>query len=327
MTIPNRFVLQQLKQDLIGKDSHRGVTLTYSWLANQFGHFSLGFIPTFLAYFVLLNYTSAAKAITYATIGVAVAWTLFEAYNFLGPLLKKKNQHIFKPDYGNIAFDTFTDLCFFYIGGLAAHLILGYTTGALVLTLILVVLLLFFSRYWYVVKMYVQYPEFPYQLRLSQWIFSMGEKHKEMLLRFLKEDRPIHLLLFGGVGTGKTSLAVAASTELAIKGKACQYTTATKALGWFFEEESTDNGKPWSWREANCLIIDDLNPGSPIPEMLSAEKFWQLLSNPECGEGNCRSFKNQKVIWVIGDIDHADKWEAMIKNIGVPDADIYPIRL
>ena len=41
-------IINQLKLDLIGKDSHRGVTLTYSWLANQFGHFSLGFIPTYL---------------------------------------------------------------------------------------------------------------------------------------------------------------------------------------------------------------------------------------------------------------------------------------
>ncbi len=30
-------VLHQLKKDFIGKDSYRGVTLTYSWLANQFG--------------------------------------------------------------------------------------------------------------------------------------------------------------------------------------------------------------------------------------------------------------------------------------------------
>ncbi len=44
--ISSKHVLKQLKDDLIGKDSYRGVTLTYTWLANQFGHFSLGFIPT-----------------------------------------------------------------------------------------------------------------------------------------------------------------------------------------------------------------------------------------------------------------------------------------
>ncbi len=46
-------ILKQLKADLIGKDSYRGVTLTYAWLANQFGHISLGFIPTFLVYYFI----------------------------------------------------------------------------------------------------------------------------------------------------------------------------------------------------------------------------------------------------------------------------------
>ena len=30
-------IFSQLKADLIGKDSYRGVTLSYSWLANQLG--------------------------------------------------------------------------------------------------------------------------------------------------------------------------------------------------------------------------------------------------------------------------------------------------
>ena len=32
--IPFKRILQQLKADLIGQDSYRGVTLTYAWLAN-----------------------------------------------------------------------------------------------------------------------------------------------------------------------------------------------------------------------------------------------------------------------------------------------------
>ena len=80
-------ILQQLKADLIGKDSYRGVTLTYAWLANQFGHISLGFIPTFLVYY-FLN-IEAFKAALY----VAAFWFLFELYNFLGPLLSKKESN------------------------------------------------------------------------------------------------------------------------------------------------------------------------------------------------------------------------------------------
>ncbi len=46
--IPIKAILCQLKKDLVGKDAYRGVSLTYSLLANQFGHFSLGFIPAIM---------------------------------------------------------------------------------------------------------------------------------------------------------------------------------------------------------------------------------------------------------------------------------------
>ncbi len=53
--ITTKLIFSQQKADLIGKDSHRGITLTYAWLANQFGHISLGFIST-LILFVLRNF-------------------------------------------------------------------------------------------------------------------------------------------------------------------------------------------------------------------------------------------------------------------------------
>jgi hypothetical protein len=40
-------VWKVLHADLIGKDSHRGITLTYGWFANQVGHFALGFVPSY----------------------------------------------------------------------------------------------------------------------------------------------------------------------------------------------------------------------------------------------------------------------------------------
>ena len=118
--ISPKHILQQLKADLIGKDSHRGVTLTYAWLANQFGHIALGFIPTSILFIFLSKKNPAATAI-WSAVGVSIFWLLFETYNFLGPLLFKrqsrskllfvpKEQYIFSPDWENIAFDTFTDL-------------------------------------------------------------------------------------------------------------------------------------------------------------------------------------------------------------------------
>ena len=86
-TITGRDIRNQLKADLIGKDSYRGVTLTYTWLANQFGHISLGFIPTFILYIVLSRYYSNDTASLRAAVFVSAGWFVFETFNFLGPLL------------------------------------------------------------------------------------------------------------------------------------------------------------------------------------------------------------------------------------------------
>jgi hypothetical protein len=180
--IPFKRILQQLKADLIGKDSYRGVTLTYAWLANQFGHISLGFIPTFLVYH-FFNITVLKSALY-----VAIFWSLFELYNFLGPLLSKrnsnsdvllnqaKNTYVFKPKWFNVAFDTFTDVCFFTLGCfLFAFCVLKFDDNSVLIVLSILGLYLAFAiRYWYVTKMYQFYARFPFQFRLSQWNFNIN---------------------------------------------------------------------------------------------------------------------------------------------------------
>ena len=89
-TITGRDIRNQLKSDLIGKDSYRGVTLTYTWLANQFGHISLGFIPTFILYIILSKYYNEESASILAAVFISGAWFIFETFNFLGPLLLSK---------------------------------------------------------------------------------------------------------------------------------------------------------------------------------------------------------------------------------------------
>ena len=89
-TITGKDIRNQLKADLIGKDSYRGVTLTYTWLANQFGHISLGFIPTFILYIILSKYYDNVDASFWAAVFISAAWFIFETFNFLGPLLLSK---------------------------------------------------------------------------------------------------------------------------------------------------------------------------------------------------------------------------------------------
>lgn len=342
--INRKAVVAQLRADLIGKDSYRGVTLTYSWLANQFGHFSLGFIPTVLVFHVLGAYTTVARAELWASLGVWAFWILFETYNFLGPLLLKvgtkrkalsKGEYTFTPAWKNVAFDTLTDLAYFGIGALSASLICKFHPGMLIGAGLLVLLVAYPAYYWYTTKMYLQNAEYPFQLRLSQWNQNIKEEDKQSILRFLdNEEQGKHMLLFGTRGSGKTMLSVGIATEASIKSGCCSYITAVKLLSLFFEPKDSPQNptKLWSWRNCNLLVIDDINPGKPVKgDIITTNLFYDLLNNVDCGPDNLKHIRDKNIIWVMGSDDPTSlleqKWEALLQQIGIERSNIITINL
>jgi len=341
-------VLRQLKADLIGKDSYRGVTLTYSWLANQFGHFSLGFIPTLIAYDILKNNASIYNKASGSALLVSLVWLLFELYNFLGPLLLKRvsksklvsfsgAKYTFSPAWGNIAFDTFTDLCFFWIGAFSASLFLAFSSTVISIIILLFLILLYPISYWYLTKMYLQSAQYPFQFRLSQWDGNIDDNGKKNINEFLNnKNSGKHLFIFGTKGSGKTSIGVGIGTEMSIKHIPCIYTTAMKLFSMFFEadESSALNGTQlWTWRKSTLLIIDDINPGDPIKEdIVSPGAFLKMLDTfSKANMENRNTLKSKNVIWVLGDenLDKAllAKWQNMLVEIGVDKINISSINL
>lgn len=346
-SISTKDVLRQLKADLIGKDSYRGVTLTYSWMANQFGHFSLGFIPTLLMYGLLNKHTSNINTAFWVAAIVSVIWLLFELYNFLGPLLSKKGFHpkiggsgekdSFQPVWANVAFDTFTDLCFFWLGAFSASLYLASSLTVIFILILLLLILIYPISYWFLTKMYLQAAQYPFQFRLSQFEGSINEKDREYVNQFLtNEDSGKHLFVFGAKGSGKTSISVGIATEMSIKHKACMYTTAMKLFSMFFESDTNTmlpGSQLWTWRKASYLVIDDINPGDPIKnDIVSPEDFLKMLdkfSSPNSENRN--TLKSKNVLWVLGNenLDNAllDKWKDMLVEIGVDKKNILSIDL
>lgn len=347
MTYINRkTIITQLKNDLIGKDAYRGVTLTYSWLANQFGHFSLGFIPTIVIYHFIRSNPNIAYPELWASIGVWSAWILFEAYNFLGPLLLKtttkrkalnKGEYTFSPSWRNLTFDTLTDLMYFGMGALAASLICGYHTEMLYTLIGMLILVSYPAYYWYTTKMYLQNAEYPFQLRLSQWNQNIKPEHKEAVHRFLDMDTKQvgrHMLIFGSRGSGKTSLSVGIATEASIKSNCCSYITAVKLLSLFFERNPSQSqlNQLWSWRNCNLLVIDDINPGRPVKgDIITTALFYELLNNVDCGSDNIKHIREKNIIWVMGSDDPTnlleEKWESLLQQIGIPKSHITTINL
>jgi hypothetical protein len=68
-------IFRQVRHDLFGsKDAQDASTLTYTWVADQFGHVTLGFIATLFLWAVL--------PIEWAAIVVAIAILIKEAYDY-----------------------------------------------------------------------------------------------------------------------------------------------------------------------------------------------------------------------------------------------------
>lgn len=301
-------ILRQLKDDLIGKDSYRGVSLSYAWLANQLGHFSLGVIMALIFYHAM----GMAGCTTWQRIDIAAyfsgsLWTAFESYNFLGPLLFKgdsakvklneQSSYTFQPKWFNIFFDTFTDVCFFWLGALSYY---NYFDENFPLTYVLwalgVYLLIAFG-YWYPVKIFLQQARFPWQCRLSQWTHLMHLPNVKFIEAFVKEKKhPTHVLIYGPANKGKTSLAVGMATERAFLWKTCAYVPFAKFLSDLKSIPSQIPGPTfWDWKTCDTLVIDDINPSDPagFEFMNTAQIDAQIKEVKE-------TLWKKNVIWVIG---------------------------
>jgi hypothetical protein len=342
--ITGRDILRQLKEDLIGKDSFRGVTFTYAWLANQFGHFSLGFIVTLIVYSILNHCFHPHDPADKAAWGVAIFWLSFELYNFLGPLLLKrvsrskrlfvpsKKKYVFQPNWGNIAFDTATDVGFFWFGAFSARLYADPCPENWCMPLMLILILQYPSRYWYITKMYLQAAGYPFQCRISQWTFTISEDDKRIVENFLSPSPARqHLLIFGEMGNGKTGLGVGIATEYSIQHKTCFYVTGMKLYSMFPERTArpfTNIKNLWTWRQASLLVIDDINPGGQIDDLITPERFLELL---DATPTNRNTLVSKDVIWVLGNEDsdklQGEKWVDMVHEIGVARKNIYTIHL
>jgi len=328
-TITFRNMARQLKADLGGKDSYRGVTLTYTWLANQFGHFSLGFIPAFIAFLMMKPHMSPAKASLNAACLISGIWLVFETLNFLWPLtLGKKggvSSYVFQPAWGNVAFDTITDLLFFWLGAFFCALLCYDTPMARGVVMVTATLCLYPTYYWYLTKMYLQAPGYPFQFRLSQWSTEqIAPEDIELIKRFLDSNTMgMHLFLFGPKNSGKTSLSVAIATELSIRHYSAIYTSAMKLYCMFFEQDDDNTADVlWTWRKASILVIDDINPGDPVKEdLITSDRFLGFVDALSTRDINRTALKDTNVIWVLGNDDKDRKlsanWQDMLHSIGV----------
>ncbi len=361
-----RHIGSQLFSDLIGKDSFRGVSLTYSWLANQFGHMSIGFIHTMLMiHFCCCNYCDrifhwicdddnqrefAAAAI------VSLFWLSFEAFNFLGPLLTKRRSHSnllfiggieyhFLPRWWFIGFDTATDVCIFSLGAFLAAYVVHPGIPALTAISILMLIILWPCYYWFVNKMYHKSANYPMQFNLSQWDHKIDEKEKTSVNQFIESmvqhrnhgGDTKHLLIFGSKNSGKSSLAIGIASALSDRRFACRYLTANSLYSLFFGRDLAypRDETIWNWKQSELLVIDEINPGRPIfKSLISPTRFLKFIDRfkRRIPRNNNRDvLKNKFVIWIIGNSkfnrQNVENWKSMVEKLGLNNDQILTIDL
>ena len=297
-------IRMQLKYDLIGKDSYRGVTLSYAFLANQFGHFALGFVPAYvLFYFWPMEKFPVDDPALSAALVISVFWFLFECYNFLKPLLGDKGKYVFQPDWWNVGKDTFVDIWFFVCGAFMLAATASVKTNLWFFPVALLLVLLYFARGWYITKICQQTAEYPFQFRLSQWQFRVAPANQQAVLAIqLAKPQGMHVLMIGPRGCGKTSLAVAMANERSIDGQKCMYTTASKLLTQMHDADAAIlQSNPYAlatWRSADWLVIDDLHPGEPVlGDFITPAIMQQHLQSRQ---ENISALISRNTIWVLG---------------------------
>lgn len=186
--------------------------------------------------------------------------------------------------------------------------------------------------------MYQFYARFPFQFRLSQWDFHIEDENKLKVDTFLGASKTDgeHLLIFGSLNTGKTSLGVGILNELSIRNNSCLYVSAIKMFNYFFKDEGDvlESHEIWNWKTADYVMIDDINPSEPIQdELISPKKLLSFIDTlkPENKE-NRALLKNKNIIWVLGnkqpkDIAHKDTWKKMLLDIGIEEHKIAKVNL
>jgi hypothetical protein len=340
-----KLIRQQLKQDLIGKDAFRGITLSYAWLANQFGHFSLGFIPAVILYAFKENKDRNDKGVYWPSLIIWGVWFAFEVFNYISSVLKQRNDTIilkrakdllYKPRRWQFISDTITDLIYFALGAFSASFIFKPTLVAALICIIFVVYLIYESYRWYLSKIYLQRALFPFQYRISQWTTAITDENNTAINTFI--DDPFsgtHLLILGEDDEEKINLCVGIGSELSYLKKKCRYLTAMKAFERFYRDKLSEDSEShkflWHWHEADVLIIDDINPShAKIKDVITPDDFFEKI-NDNNGDRNKNLLNRKKVIWMLGDetTDDAVKtaWQEMLIKIGVNKNSIITINL
>lgn len=343
-------VLYSLRDSCFGSDELQAYTATYSWLANQMSHVAMGF---FLAIAITHITLPAWRCFNWMKkLSGKFSWLKFWV-PYLIPTVKlpldwlviKAKSGAFEVPWEDFWDDKVTDLGFWFLGMLLAHV---FITAAYRRVLIVLFVVLVGIGVWNYSRWTEQKGAFDRSGLPSGWIrvceYNTVRACPDEKTRTTMEGQVrtytnairsgqtpvVHCVIRGGGPTNRSDLAAAFGTEFATRRKPIYYFTANRLLERADEldrwQRFTKPGSDGKYCQNDpvfprCVIIDDLPADYPPPNANHAVPV--AIDNPYDTSANSQRTFNwfaehrDKVstIWVLCcDPAYADSWLNTIRN-------------
>lgn len=300
-------LFRQAKADLWAKEVQTGYTVTYAWMANQLGHFTLGFAPVILILAVLGTWTAPVSCLIVSIL--IFGWISWKEYgDFKAAKSDAQRSGLFPFNAKDVRDDAFTAVYFvsagLAVGGTAA---VSHDWKPVAMFLLWLAPGFPIARHWLSRKLCFQRANLPLMYRLANYprkiVSPDPQEAADAIADFVSLRGPWrHLLIAGPPQTGKSTLGSAIGTEHAFGLGKARYFTVFDFLETadFPDEPPFDSARQqWPWRESDIVILDNIEfrgknedaMGGALPvtravgslrdgKLLAAKRTVWLLGNP-----------------------------------------------
>ncbi len=339
-------VILQLKRDLFGKDVEDCATYTYEWLADQVGHFTLGFTGVFLFHWFnagIYTVYRAAAGWTWAIV-ICLIFVGVETFDFFSQWRTYcQSNRVFRLNTLEILWNCFTAVYYIAIGAVVAAFGIGDAARGFWAAAAGLGFFVAPAVWWLERKICFQQAGLPSYFRLPFFQNTITTPTAAFIADLCKPSPPDepqqtnrHLIIAGPLSSGKSTLAIAIGTEFAVRMRmgVGRYSTFAKLIQSVQEYSAGDKAEVgdgrilWPWQTSELLIVDDVDvvseygPGAnsdPKRELEIARSRTQFIIS-KISKDIRENLKYRRTVWVVGDVDDGrlDLWKAVLADtIGI----------
>ena len=337
------------RHDLFGtKDVQDSPTLSYVWLADQFGHFAIGFAGTLAGGGLIAGNFGYPLVRSAISVGLALAawfvwkeWRDFRAERSHAWPASSPRPVPFAFNSGEILHNCLC-ACFYTFCGIVIAVLGAWRWWAgLAMFVVLLIVAGRVASWWLQRKVAFQQADLPYLYRLANFPEKFSDaRDEEVIQELVCDPSPAtrHVLISGPLGSGKTCLAVGIGTEYAFRLGIARFTSVIKlsqtgvaiagnqglqprrgrsfnaAPSTTADTTFQDGRELWPFDRAELLIVDDLDGGITGPGPIGPAVMLRALQAAPGGAFFAR-MADRRTVWVAGTTDNAAAWRDVVAKL------------